>query len=65
MPPDGPQDRAVDPGHIVKRIPVPSIFRQWLSGARPPPTCCRVMDGLADLVAELWMERFREETAGL
>ncbi len=64
MPPDGPQDRADDPGHFVKRIPVPSVFRQWLSGA-PAPAYLLSGDGtgLADLVAELWMERFREEGA--
>ncbi|MBI5343026.1 MAG: hypothetical protein HZB63_06910 [Deltaproteobacteria bacterium] len=46
----------------MKNIPVPSVFRQWLSEV-PAPAYLLPGDGagLADLVAGLWMERFRAE----
>ena len=44
----------------MKSVTVPSVFRQWFSGV-PAPAYLLPGDGigLADLVAELWMERFR------
>ena len=46
----------------MKRIPVPAVFQQWLSGV-PAPAYMLTGDGtgLSDLVADLWMERFRAE----
>ncbi|MBI5575256.1 MAG: hypothetical protein HY896_02705 [Deltaproteobacteria bacterium] len=46
----------------MKRVPVPSAFRQWFSGV-PAPAFLLAGDGagLADLVADLWMEKFRAE----
>ena len=46
----------------MKKIPAPSYFQQWFSVA-PAPAFLLSEEGagLADLVAELWMERFRSE----
>lgn len=46
----------------MKRSPVPQLFQPWFSG-RPAPAYLLAGDGagLADLVAELWLGRFREE----
>jgi len=48
----------------VKPQPVPALFRPWLSG---PPAPAYLLSGegsgLADLVAELWLDRFRAESA--